>query len=58
MDRIVEDPSFLVGNNVSYETGTFDGIPWNSKEVVIRINDLAIEFPDLKLALVAFFKGA
>ena len=58
MDRIVEDPSFLVGNNVSYETGTFDGIPWNSKEVVIRINELAIEFPDLKLALVAFFKGA
>ena len=58
MDRIIEDPSFLVGNNVSYETGTFDGIPWNSKEVVIRINELAIEFPDLKLALVAFFKGA
>ena len=58
MDCIIEDPSFLVGNNVSYETGTFDEIPWNSKEVVIRINELAIEFPNLKLALVAFFKGA
>ena len=29
MDHIIEDPPFLVGNNVSYETGTFDGTPWN-----------------------------
>ena len=58
MDRIIEDPTFLVGNNVSYETGTFDGTPWNSKEVVKKINELASGFPNIKPALVAFFKGA
>ena len=58
MDRIIEDPTFLVGNNVSHETGTFDGTPWNSKEVVERINELASDLPYLKPALVAFFKGA
>ena len=58
MDRIIEDPTFLVGNNVSYETGTFDGTPWNSKEVVKKINELASGFPNIKPALIAFFKGA
>lgn len=56
--RITEDPTFLVGNNVSYETGSFDGQPWRSKVVVETINKLAPEFPHLKPALVAFFKGA
>jgi len=27
MDRIIEDPTFLVGEHVSCETGTFDGTP-------------------------------
>ena len=58
MDHIIEDPTFLVGKNVSHETGTFDGTSWNSKEVVEKINELAPEFPNLKPALVAFFKGA
>jgi len=56
--RIIEDPSFLVGNNVTYETGTVDQQPWQSKEVVEKINKLAPEFPHLKRALVAFFGGA
>jgi hypothetical protein len=30
MDHIIEDPTFLVGNNVSHKTETFDGTPWNS----------------------------
>ena len=58
MDCIIEDPTFLVGKNVSHETGTFDGTSWNSKEVVEKINELAPEFPNLKPALVAYFKGA
>ena len=58
MDRIIEDPTFLVKENVSYETGTFDGTPWNSKEVVEIINKLAPNLPQLRPALVAFFKGA
>ena len=28
MVRLIEDPTFLVGENVSYKTGSFDGKPW------------------------------
>ncbi|KDR70414.1 hypothetical protein GALMADRAFT_214510 [Galerina marginata CBS 339.88] len=56
--RIIEDPSFLVGENVTYETGTVDQQPWRSKEVVEKVNELAPTFPHLKEALVAFFGGA
>lgn len=56
--RIIEDPSFLVGDNVTHEVGTVDQQPWRSKEVVEEINKLAPEFPHLKGALVAFFRGA
>jgi len=56
--RIIEDPSFLVGNNVTYETGTVDQQPWRSKEVVEKINKLAPQFPHLMGATVAFFRGA
>ena len=51
MDRIIEVPTFLVGSNISHETGTFDGTPWNSEEVVYRINELASDFPNLKPSL-------
>ena len=56
--QIIEDPSFLVGNNVAYKTGTVDQQLWPSKEVVGKINKLAPEFLHLKGALVAFFEGA
>ena len=26
--QLIEDPKFLVGEHVSYETGSFDGKPW------------------------------
>ena len=56
--RIIEDPTFLVGENVTSETGTFDGQAWRSKEVVDKINKLAPELPNLKGAIVSFFGGA
>ena len=58
MKQIIEDPTFLIGENVTSETGTFNGQPWHSKEVVEKINKLAPDFPYLKEALIAFFKGA
>ena len=58
MKQIIEDPTFLIGENVTFETGTFNGEPWHSKEVVEKINKLALDFPYLKEALIAFFKGA
>ena len=38
MDCIIEDFTFLIGNNVLHETGKFDGTPWNSERVVEKIN--------------------
>ena len=58
MVQLIEDPTFLVGEHVSYETGSFDGKPWRSEKVVKKINELAPQFPYLKQALVAFCKGA
>ena len=58
MKQIIEGPTFLVGENVTFETGTFNGQPWHSKEVVEKINKLAPDFPYLKEALIAFFRGA
>ena len=58
MRKIIEDPTFLIGENVTFETGTFNGQPWHSKEVVEKINQLTPDIPYLKEALIAFFKGA
>jgi hypothetical protein len=56
--RIIEDPSFLVGPNVTHETGAMDGEPWQAPEVISEIQKMAPELPHLKPLLVAFFKGA
>ena len=58
LKKIIEDPTFLIGENVTFETGTFNGQLWHSKEVVEKVNKLAPDFPYLKKALIAFFKGA
>jgi hypothetical protein len=56
--RIIEDPSFLVGPNVTHVTGAMDGEPWQAPEVIAAIQKMAPQFPHLKPLLVAFFKGA
>jgi hypothetical protein len=56
--RIVQDPTFLLGPAVTYETGTMDGEPWTLPEVIAAIHKLAPELPHLSSVLVAFFKGA
>ena len=58
IERIIEDPTFLVGTNVTHETGTFNGQPWHSQKVVDRVNEIAPELPHLIPAIKAFFQGA
>lgn len=58
IERVINDPSFLIGPHVTYKTGTFNGEPWYSEDVVNHINQLEPELPHLKPAIVAFFKGA
>lgn len=58
LQRIIEDPTFLIGPNITHETGTFNGTEWENKDLVEHVNKLAPELPYLKPALVAFCKGA
>ena len=58
MQQIIEDSSFLVGQNATYEMGAMDGKPWESTKVFETIQKMAPELPHLTPLLVAFFKGA
>jgi hypothetical protein len=56
--RIVEDPGFLIGPAVTFETGAMDGKKWEQPEVVQIIDQMSPDLPFLKPILVAFFQGA
>ena len=58
MKRISEDPSFLIGPNVTHETGTFNGEAWHNEEVIETIQRLAPSLPYLKELVAIFFEGA
>ena len=56
--RIIDDPSILIGANVSYESATLDGLPWEDSRAVSAVYAMADRLPFLKPTLVAFFAGA
>ena len=56
--RIVEDPDFLIGPAVTFETGAMDGRKWDKPEVIQKINEISPNLPFLRPVLVAFFQGA
>jgi hypothetical protein len=58
IQRIIGDPTFLVGQNASYHAGAMDGQEWQSSEAFTTIQKLAPSLPHLKPLLVAFFQGA
>jgi hypothetical protein len=58
MRKIISDPGLLIGATAVCESGSMDGLPWNSPEAMIAIHKLAPELPHLKEVLIAFFKGA
>ena len=58
IQRILEDPKFLVGPNASYHAGAMDGLEWQSPDAFNAIQRLEPSLPHHKPLLVAFFKGA
>jgi hypothetical protein len=58
IQRIMEDPKFLIGPNVVSETGAMDGQPWHAPKAFQAIQRLLPQLPYLEKVLVAFFKGA
>ena len=58
MQKIIANPSLLLGLSASSETGALDGESWQSPEVITAIQQLMPELPHLKPVLIAFFEGA
>ena len=58
MQRIIGDPSFVLGPSASFEAGALDGEQWESPEIFAAIQKLAPELPHLSSVVVAFFGGA
>src|SRR6266487_2756163 len=58
MKRIIEDPSFILGDSASFEMGALDGLEWESPKAVAAIQKLAKQLPHISAVLVAFFEGA
>jgi hypothetical protein len=56
--RIIEDPDFVLGSAVTFETGAMDGMLWDRPEVMEMIGKISKELPYLKQLVVAFFQGA
>ena len=58
IQRIIGDPTFLVGPNATYEMGAMDGKPWQAPAVFEAVQTMAPQLPYLQPLLVAFCKGA
>jgi hypothetical protein len=58
MQHIIGDPTFLVGHNVTYETGALGGQEWESPKTIAAIQNMVSSLPHIKPLLVAFFSGA
>jgi hypothetical protein len=58
MQRIIGDPTFLVGPNATCEMGAMDGQPWQAPAVFEAIQKMASQLPHLQQLLVTFCEGA
>ena len=58
MQRIIGDPTFLVGPNATCEMGAMDGQPWQAPAVFGAIQKMASQLPHLQQMLVTFCEGA
>ena len=58
IDKLINDPDILLGENASYETASLDGNEWQNSKVVTQILKSIPELPYLRDVLVAFLKCA
>ena len=58
IDKIINDPNILLGENASYKTASLDGDEWQNSKVVAQILKSIPELPYFRVVLVAFLKGA
>jgi hypothetical protein len=58
INRLIEDPTFLVGPRADFKIATLNGKQWQSQDVFDAIQKMASKLPHLIPVLVAFLKGA
>ncbi|KIJ35847.1 hypothetical protein M422DRAFT_261798 [Sphaerobolus stellatus SS14] len=58
MQRIIQDPSIILGEKVTQQSSSFDKKLWDRPEVFYAIEKHKKDLPHLKELLVAFFTGA
>jgi hypothetical protein len=58
IEALIENPYILLSPHGSYQTGTMDGQPCESPEVMEMIHNLSSSLPHLQPVFVAFVKGA
>ncbi|KAJ7142722.1 hypothetical protein C8R44DRAFT_726053 [Mycena epipterygia] len=58
--RVIADPDIICGANLSYETASMDGQPWERPEAMYAAHALLPTLPmnEVRAALVAFLEGA
>jgi hypothetical protein len=58
INRLIEDPTFLVGPRADFKIATLNGKQWQSQDVFDAIQKMACKLPHLIPVLVAFLKEA
>ncbi|KAI0738461.1 hypothetical protein C8Q80DRAFT_1113708 [Daedaleopsis nitida] len=58
IQRIIDQPTLLLGPEASYELGALDGQPWERPEAITAVHRLRPLLPHLEPVMVRFFRGA
>ena len=56
--NVIDHPDLLIGPKIDSTAGALDNQPWKNVDVIQKIEQNYLEYPDLTGALVAFFQGA
>ena len=58
IQNIIDHPNLLIGPKLDATTASLDGQPWQDADVIHKIEETYLQYPDLEGALIAFFQGA
>jgi len=58
LQNIINHPDLLVGPKIDSATVSLDGQPWENTDIIRRVEQHHLDYPDLQGALCAFFQGA
>jgi len=57
IQNIIDHPNLLIGPKIDAPAASLDGQPWHNINIIHKIEETYLLYPDLEGALVAFFQG-